>query len=263
MPINLLTEGVVTRTVGDTAAFYAEAERHCPVPTLPAIGHVTAPAARRLRIALSVHHPVAGACDPEVVAAVERVAGLCEARGHKLEVVSLPVTAQMADDFLLYWARLAAAIQYLGRHMFGREFDRHRLEPLTRQLSKHYLSNCWRSPGAIRRLRKFAAAYRLMFAGHDLILTPVLATPPVELGFLGPDLDFETVTRRLRHYAAFTAPQNVAGTPAISLPLGQSASGLPIGVQFAADWGQERRLLEIALELEQAMPWSYPTPAVV
>jgi amidase len=206
---------------------------------------------------------LAGACDPEVVSAVERVAALCEAQGHKLDAVSLPVTAQMADDFFLYWARLAAAIRYLGRQMFGGEFDRHRLEPLTRQLSRHYLGNCWRSPGAIRRLRKFAVDYRLLFAGHDLILTPVLATPPVALGFLGPDLDFDTVSQRLRHYAAFTAPQNVSGTPAISLPLGQSATGLPIGVQFAAGLGQERRLLEIALELEQAMPWSFPTPAVV
>jgi len=263
LPINLLTEGVVSRTVRDTAAFYAQAERHCPAPTLPAIGHVTAPASRRLRIGLSVRHPVAGTCDPDVVAAVERVAAACEAQGHKIELVSLPVTQQMADDFFLYWARLAAAIRYLGRHMFGREFDRHRLEPLSCQLSKHYLSHCWQSPGAIRRLRTFAADYRRLFAGHDLILTPVLATPPVALGFLGPDLDFGTVTQRLLHYAAFTAPQNVAGTPAISLPLGQSASGLPIGVQFAADWGQERRLLELALELEQAMPWSYPGPAAV
>ncbi len=261
MPINLLTEGVVSRSVADTAAFYAEAERQYPVPGLPAIGHVTAPAARRLRIALSVGHPLAGACDPEVVATVERVAAVCEAQGHKVELVSLPVTQQMADDFFLYWARLAAAIRYLGGQMFGREFDRHRLESLTRQLSKHYLQNCWRSPGAIRRLRTFAADYRLLFAGHDLVLTPVLAAPPVALGFLGPDLDFATVTQRLLHYAAFTAPQNVAGTPAISLPLGQSESGLPIGVQFAADWGQERRLLELALELEQAMPWSYPGPA--
>ena len=80
------------------------------------------------------------------------------------------------------------------------------------------------------------------------------------IGHLALDLPFDTALQRLRHYAAFTPAQNVAGTPAISLPLGRSRVGLPIGVQFAAGMGQERQLLELAFELEQAMPWSYPAP---
>ena len=258
MPINIIAEGVVSRTVGDSAGFYSEAERHYTHPSLPPIGHVTAPGKERQRIGLSVSHPVDGACDPEVVAAVEQVARCCESLGHRVEPVSLPMTGQMADDFLLYWARLAAATNYLGKFAFGGDFDRHLLEPLTYQLSRHYLRRCWRSPAAIRRLRSFAGDYQGLFNTHDLILTPVLASPPVELGYLGPDLDFETVSGRLRNYAAFTPAQNIAGTPAVSLPLGQSSGGLPIGVQFAAGMGQERRLLEIAFELEQAMPWSWP-----
>lgn len=258
MPINILVEGVVSRSVADTAAFYAEAERHYPMPALPAIGAVAGPGGERLKIGFSVEHPLGEVCDPEVVAVVERVARCCEAQGHKVEPVASPVTAQMADDFFLYWARLAAATNYLGRLAFGPGFERRRLEPLTRQLSHHYLGNFWRSPLAIRRLRRFAIAYQQLFAGHDLILTPVLATPPVALGHLGPALDFATVSERLRHYAAFTPPQNVSGAPAIVLPLGLSSGGLPIGVQFAAGMGQERRLLEIAFELERAMPWSWP-----
>ena len=258
MPINIIVEGVVSRTVRDTAGFYAEAERHYVHPSLPPIGRVVAPGEERQRIGVCVQHPVGGVCDPEVVAQVEQVARRCEGLGHKVELVPLPVTGQMADDFLLYWARLAAATNYLGKLAFGSDFDRKLLEPLTYQLSSHYLRRCWRSPAAIHRLRKFSADYQALFTGHDLILTPVLATPPVEIGYLGPELDFDTVSERLRNYAAFTPPQNVAGTPAISLPLGRSAGGLPIGVQFAAGMGQERRLLEIAFELEQAMPWSWP-----
>ncbi|MEE4147045.1 MAG: amidase [Halieaceae bacterium] len=259
MPINIIVEGVVSRTVRDTAGFYAEAERHYQHPSLPPIGHVVAPGRERQRIGLCVQHPLGGGCDPEVVARVEQVARCCEELGHRVEQVPLPVTGQMADDFFLYWARLAAAANYLGRFAFGKAFDRHLLEPLTCQLSRHYLVHCWRSPAAIRRLRKFSADYQALFTDHDLILTPVLATPPVELGYLGPDLDFATVSERLRHYAAFTPAQNIAGTPAISLPLGRSAGGLPIGVQFAAGMGQESRLLEIAFEMEQAMPWSWPS----
>ncbi len=257
LPINILTDGVVTRTVGDTAAFYAELERHYRVPGLPAMGRVLGPGRERLRIALSVEHPLGGSCDPEVEAAVEQVARACESLGHKVERASSPVSRQMAEDFFLYWARLAASANYLGRFAFGREFDRQQLEPLTRQLSRHYLRNSWRSPGAIRRLRQFGAQYQQLFNVHDLVLTPVLATPPVRLGYLALDLEFDTALERLYHYAPFTPPQNVSGTPAISLPLGRSAQGLPIGVQFAAGMGQERRLLEIAFELEQQLPWGY------
>jgi amidase len=257
MPINLLAEGLVSRTVRDTAAFYAEAERHYPSPGLPAIGHVSGAGRQRLRIALCTEHPAGGNCDPEVVATVEQVAQACEKLGHKLERIASPVPRQMPEDFLLYWARMAASINYMGRFAFGRDFDRRQLEPLTYQLSRHYLSRVWRSPGAIRRLRNFAVKYQGLFDQYDLFLTPVLATPPAELGYLGSDLDFDTVAGRLRNYAAFTPAQNVSGTPAVSLPLGCSSRGLPIAVQFAAAMGQERRLLEIAFELEQAMPWSY------
>ena len=261
MPINLLAEGLVSRTVRDTAAFYAGAEQHCPASGLPAIGNVEAAGQQRLRIALCTEHPAGGDCDPQVIAAVEEAARVCEQLGHKVEEISSPVPPQMPDDFLLYWARMAASINYMGRLAFGPDFNRRQLEPLTYQLSRHYMSRMWRSPGAIGRLRKFASDYQGLFDQYDLFLTPVLATPPAELGFLGPDLDFDTVAGRLRNYAAFTPAQNVSGTPAISLPLGRSSQGLPIGVQFAAGMGQERRLLEIAFELELAMPWSYPAAA--
>ena len=263
LPLNILVEGVVTRTVGDTAAFYAELGKHYVAPGLPPVGHVLQPGTARLRIGLSVQHPLGGECDPEVAAAVEQVAHACERLGHRLEVIPSPVNRRMAEDFFLYWARMAAAASYLGRFAFGRGFNRRRLEPLTRNLARHYLRNILRSPGAIRRLRQFGADYQQLFTRHDLVLTPVLATPPVELGYLALDLDFATALERLYHYAAFTPPQNVAGTPAIALPLGRSAGGLPIGVQFAAGMGQERRLLEIGYELEQAMPWSYPAAAVL
>ena len=56
-------------------------------------------------------------------------------------------------------------------------------------------------------------------------------------------------------YVSFTPLQNVSGSPAISLPLGTSANGVPMGMQLAAPFGHERRLLELAYELEAAAPW--------
>ena len=86
-------------------------------------------------------------------------------------------------------------------------------------------------------------------------MNPTVAMPPPELGFIGPEVEFDTALERLKWFSPFTPVQNVSGTPAISLPLGRSADGLPIGIQFASAMGAERTLLELALELEEAAPW--------
>lgn len=257
LPLNIVADGVVSRTVRDTAAFYAAAEGHYANPNLPVLGMVTGPNKRRLRIAVCTERQGGGACDPEVVAAIEQVAKTCEELGHQVEWISSPVSEQMGEDFFLYWAMLAASLNYLGQITLERQFDRRLLEPLTQNLSQHFLRNCWRFPSALRRLKGYHAVYAERFASIDLILTPTLATPPPPIGHLALDLDIATTWERLQAYASFTPVQNVTGAPAISLPLAQSAKGLPIGVQFAAGMGEERLLLEIAYELEAAMPWSY------
>lgn len=257
LPINLVVDGVVSRSVRDTAAFYAAAEQYFHNPDLPAIGHVVRPADKPLRIGFSSAHPGTGACHPAVAAAIEKVAERCASQGHQLEPMAPPADAQLMEDFLLYWARLAAILKYLGRVVTGAGYDRRQLEPLTNHLSRHYLNNCWRSPAAIHRLRTYGKYYQSLFQHYDLLLTPVLASPPCKLDFLALDLDIGTAIERLQQYTPFTPSQNISGTPAISLPLGSSEEGLPIGVQFAAAMGQERRLLEMAYEMEQVMPWHY------
>ncbi len=261
LPINIVADGIVSRSVRDTAAFYAEAEKTFLNPALPAIGHVVGALEKPLRIGFSSVHPAAGSCHAEVAAAIEKVAQCCAKQGHQLEPLESSPDRQVMDDFLLYWARLAAMLKYLGRVALGRGYDRRQLEPLTHHLSRHYLKNCWRSPAAIQRLRGYSHHYQSLFQHYDLLLTPVLASPPCKLGYLALDLDLDTAIERLRQYTPFTPSQNISGTPAISLPLGASADGLPIGIQFAAAMGQERRLLEIAYEMEQVMPWHYSAGA--
>ena len=95
-----------------------------------------------------------------------------------------------------------------------------------------------------------------------MLLSPVTGHVAPPIGHLGPEVPFRVHLVRLIRFACMTPVQNVSGSPALSLPLGRSSGGLPIGVHLAAPFGHERRLLALALELEQAAPWPYrPTPA--
>jgi amidase len=105
-------------------------------------------------------------------------------------------------------------------------------------------------------------AYAAFFeTAVDVYLTPVLAKPPVPLGTIDGAKGM-AVFATLNDYVGYTPLQNVAGAPAMSVPLGQSTGGLPIGIHFSAAKGQEKRLLELAYELEQAQPWADRKPGV-
>ena len=84
---------------------------------------------------------------------------------------------------------------------------------------------------------------------------PTLAEETPRIGHLDPTAPYEQVMDRLIDWVAFTPLQNATGDPAISLPLAESASGLPVGMMFSTVRGREARLLELAYELEEARPW--------
>jgi amidase len=94
-----------------------------------------------------------------------------------------------------------------------------------------------------------------MFAHRELVLSPVLAHVTPELGRLSPRVPFDQLVERLTQYVTYTPVNNIAGTPAISLPMGRSAAGLPIGVMLSAASGDERTLLETAFALEAEQPF--------
>ena len=258
MPVAIAVQGVVTRTVRDTAAFYREIERlH---PTLAPIGNVVGPGRQRLRIAV-VDEGMAGLpVDPEVQATVRHTADLCSDLGHDVEFIPFPFDEQFGRDFLRYWAGVAFAIQVGGKQAFDPEFDKTKLEPFTYELSGLFKHIAVRMPAALRRLRAFPATYAAAFVDFDVMLSPVLSHPAPEIGYLGAEADPHDHLVRLLRYASFTAIHNVSGAPAISLPIGESASGLPIGVQAAAPYGHEANLLELAYELESAAHMSTTAP---
>ncbi|MCU0277264.1 MAG: amidase [Candidatus Nanopelagicales bacterium] len=256
MPVNIVTQGVVTRSVRDTVAFYQEMAVLHPNTALAPIGP-TRPI-EGLRIAMVTSGLAGLPVDPQVREAVEKAGALCSELGHHVEPVDNPFPDQIAHDFLRYWGMLAFSLRRFGSTVFGPGYDPGQLEEFSVHLSSFFASIAPAVPGSIRRLRRFAADYDDALSGFDLILSPVLATPPVPIGYLGPEVDPRVHLIRLLRYASFTALQNVSGAPGISLPLASTPEGLPIGIHFGARFGQEQTLLDLAAQLELAQPWQRP-----
>ena len=263
VPVKIAAQGVLTRSVRDTALFHAEMERLRPAPGLPAIGHVLVPGAQRLRIGLCLTASRGLPIHPETLAAVRAVGELCEALGHHVEEVGPPAGDDFAQDFLRYWTLLALLLHRSGGTVYGEGFDGSLVEDLTKGMSAMALRQAPQVPGSLRRLRRMARTPDTGFDRYDLLVSPVTGYPAPRIGYLGPDVEFRDHLVRLIRFASMTPVQNVSGEPAMSLPLGRTSRGLPIGVHFAAPFGHERRLLEVALELEEAAPWPVRTSADV
>ena len=115
---------------------------------------------------------------------------------------------------------------------------------------------------AIGRLTQVVADFDKWIAQYDVVVSPVLAKPPVPLGYVSGDVKFDELSARLTHYVGYTPLENVAGAPAMSVPLHWTADGLPVGVHFVARRGNERTLFELAYALEAAQPWAHRKPPI-
>ncbi|WP_454199407.1 amidase [Nocardia sp. Marseille-Q1738] len=254
LPIDIVSEGVLTRTVRDTAAYAAAAERYWRNPALRPIGRVEGPATRRMRIALVLDNIAGPLAAGPTRDAVEKVARTLESSGHSVEPVRLPFDVAIENAFLHYWALLAAAITTTGK-LLDRRFDARRVDDLTIGLRGLFLRRALHAPLTLYRLRAAAATYERALGPYDAVLLPALGHTTPELGYLSPTVPFDELIDRLRAYVCFTPINNITGTPAITVPAGRTTAGLPIGVQFAATRGNERTLLELAYLVESEQPF--------
>lgn len=255
LPVHIVNQGVLTRSVRDTAYFFAESERLRPAPGLEPVGMVVRPERPRLRVGVLTAGLTDIPIDPETAEAVRRTAQSLADLGHEVVEVASPVDEQFGRDFLRYWAMLSFLMLRAGGRVFGPGFDRRQTEELTRGLAAMFLQQAERVPPTLRRLRRLAQEPEPIYESVDVVVSPVLGHPAPPLGYLGPDVPVHEQLVRILRFASFTALQNVTGAPAMSLPLAMSSAGLPIGVQIAGPRGSERRLLSLALELETTMPW--------
>jgi amidase len=264
-------DGCVTRSVRDTAAVldaisgYEPGDPNIAPPfARPLVDEVGADPGR-LRIGVLDRSPNV-ASHPDCEAAVAVAAKLLESLGHHVDGSSPAALsdAGFPDRFVTVVAANVAHDLTILEQILGRPLADGDLEP-----DNMFFGEIGRSVSAVDYLRTLTAQHlwcREMLswwhpadgAGHDLLLTPVIATPPPPIGYLsGPEGGL-----RVRELLQFTAQFNVTGQPAISLPLYWTAEGLPVGVQLVAGFGREDLLVRIAAQLEAAQPWASRRPPV-
>ena len=264
----LATNGVLTRSVADTAAALDVLARHDPAawwsPPTPAAsfaGALTTAAPAGLRIGALSRSPIDGIdVDPACVAAVDATLRTLEELGHHVVDVPLPLppTDELVAAFTTIWNVGGAGIPLA---------DPDRVEPLNRVLRDAARTiDSWTYAEAVRTTQ--ALSRRIVdgfVTSFDLLVTPTMASLPPTIGAWRAGTEDEPLMALLNSYpmAVFTSLFNVTGQPAISLPLGHDdATGLPVGVQIVAAPWREDLLLQVAGTLELAHPWADRRPPI-
>jgi Asp-tRNA(Asn)/Glu-tRNA(Gln) amidotransferase A subunit family amidase len=188
---------------------------------------------------------------------------LCEQLGHHVEEATPDVDAGAlgAAMLVIIGGNLRAAIEARAAAL-GREPAAADVERITwmRAADGHAAraADYARSIGVMHRTGRVVARF---FTRYDALLTPTMCRPPHPLGIIDMMTDDEArYTRAVLATIAFTSLFNASGNPAVSLPLGWSRAGLPLGVQFAGPFGDEATLLRLAAQLEAAEPWAHRRP---
>jgi amidase len=262
-PVDISIAHAVTISVRDSAQWLAVTERTGADRVFAPLGMIERTKPRRLRVALDLE-PLSGLpVDPQVMAATEDTARLLESLGHAVEPAPLAIAKRaFMDAFAIYWASGAARVADGLEAALARPVTDQDLEPWTLGLRQYFLEHRAGFDAAVATLRASVATCEEFHAKYDVLLTPTLALLPPRIGWLGADVPFHASFDRLMGFVGFTPVQNASGQPAMSVPLNWSKSGLPIGSHFAARAGDERTLLELAYQLEEARPWAGRLPPV-
>jgi amidase len=264
----------VTHTVADTAALLDAVHGAgvgdgviAPAPARPFLTEVGAPV-ERLRIGMLDHDPHGARVDDECRDATRATAKLLESLGHSVEE-SYPQA--MADaTFPPRFGAMWAANQAISRDslsvLLGRSATSDDIEAVNWAQAEYAARSSAvdyaKSVAAAATFRRSLAQW--WYDGFDLLLTPTLARIPFPVGsFTNDPADPFKPSRLANEWVRFTAQFNMSGQPAISLPMGRTVTGLPVGVQLVAAYGRDDVLLRVAAQLETAAPWKGFTPTAL
>ncbi|HST41852.1 MAG TPA: amidase [Conexibacter sp.] len=266
-------EGLMTRTVRDMAALLdATGGRRAGDPfgahrAAPSYAAAVGAAPGRLRVGVLSEDP-AGVLpvDAECAAAARAAADLLEELGHDVSdgyPAAIREESWPVEFMPCVAVVVARELERFGR-LIGRPLTEDDVEPQTWAYAQMAagVSGAQYAAG-VDALRTRGAAMERWWEeeGWDLWLTPTLTIETPPLGLFRPTREDPFGSLGMEP-SRFTAPSNVSGQPAISLPLHWAADGMPIGVQLTAAHGRDDLLLSVAAQLEQARPWADRRPPV-
>ncbi|MCW4051095.1 MAG: amidase [Candidatus Bathyarchaeota archaeon] len=266
--IGLSVNHALTRSVRDSAAFLDIIDGYCvgepywsPPKHRPYIEEIGANPGK-LRMALVTKTTENDDFHPDVEKEVRKSVKLCSELGHVVEEVDVNDIfgmdpQQMLDAFLNIWCTLSGSVLHRASMRAGVPPQREWVEDLTWGLylrSKGLSATDYMLSHTV--LEQFGRNLNRFLTGYDVILTATTPDPPFKLGAVNPTYEepmknFEKAIRT----ANMTAMSNAAGNPAMSVPLGKSRKGLPIGTQFIGRFGDEALLFRLASQLEKVKPW--------
>ncbi|MGW6692470.1 amidase [Rhodococcus sp. NPDC054953] len=203
-----------------------------------------------LRIAVSVRSPLpAVRVDPHCRAAAERAAAVLGGSGHRVATAPLPYPLNPLPLLARWTAGTAADAAGLDASL---------LQARTRgHVAAGRALATFVKPGQVERLDRALRGY---FTGHDVVITPTLASAPIAADRWSDRSWLANLVANIR-FAPFPSLWNLAGWPAASVPAGiHPATGTPLGVQIAAPPGGEGRILAVAAQLERLLPWQRVAP---
>ncbi len=248
---------VLSRSVRDSAAFLDLLRLHRPgLFPLPDVSDpyfaLQQREPGRLRIAVQRQHPAGLPVHKDCLAALDHAVRQCESAGHQMEDMAPPVDYATIGRAMSTLINVhTAQILSPGLESSGQTLEQAGLAESTKRMAANGIkTSAAQYLAALDTLKQAERQMDTFHERHDLILSPVLALPPAELGWLDMNADdIREYARRYAAYSPFTALYNGTGQPSLSLPLYRTADGLPIGVMFSASWGQDHLLLQLAHQL--------------
>jgi amidase/6-aminohexanoate-cyclic-dimer hydrolase len=218
----------------------------------------------KLRIAFTDKSPHGEAIDPEIAAATREVAALLAKLGHEVEerapvLAADPAVVMTTITSASTALNLRLAEQRFGRAMTDRDFER--LTLASAQNGQKATATDY--AGAQLTAFQISRGLRTFFETCDIFLCPTLCLPPLRIGELNTmSEDLSHIAPILRRYMPATSMFNMSGQPAMSVPLAWNSAGLPLGMMFAARFGDEATLFRLAAQLERERPWRGKLPPV-
>ncbi|PTW62637.1 amidase [Breoghania corrubedonensis] len=200
------------------------------------------------------------ALDPARERAVREAAALLEGAGHRIADIPFARLQTLVASGMRGFDRIICAS--MAAAFANGELDEDKLEPLTRAVLERGralpAAELW---SAEQEAVLAAHAMWRLFGEVDLLLTPMLSAAPPKLGAFPTDHDaVEAHWGRMTAFAPLASLANMTGVPALALPFGEDADGLPLPVQIMGPMGADRRLLTLAETLERLRPWAHRFP---